>query len=79
MNTSDPGGTGRSANGGISIGMRIAKSFSRQLIDIRWIDMGISVASDPVDAIIFASEPQYVGALIGFNQKWQSGYESIAN
>ena len=29
MNPSDPSGTGRSANGGISIGMRVAESLNR--------------------------------------------------
>ena len=78
MYPGDPGGAGRSTNGGISIGMCIAEALSCQLIDIRWIGMRISVAPNPVDVIVFTGEPKYVGALSGLSQQWQSGYESIA-
>ena len=55
----------------IGVGVAIANALGREPIDVRRLRVFIAVAADPVMAVVFAGQPQDVGAVL----RGGAGYE----
>jgi hypothetical protein len=61
VHAGNPGGTGRGADGTIVKTVKVTKSFLCQLINIWSLGVFAIVATDPLNAVILAGNPENVG------------------
>jgi hypothetical protein len=63
MDSGDPRAPLGSTDGDVGITVHILEPFLCQLVDVGSFRMGVAVAADPVDVVVFAGQPEKVGAV----------------
>ena len=60
MDARDPGGSRRCTDRGVGITVHVLKAFGCQLVDIGSNGIRVSITANPIDVVVFTSQPEDV-------------------
>ena len=65
IDASDPATSRGSTNRCIGVTVQVAKPFRRKLVNVRSLGVWIPIAADPIDTVVFRSQPENIWTIIG--------------